>query len=232
MDNGDAVTDNSTLLAAPPPALPRAPAQLSMATMRERKAMNARFLPVAAALLLLAACSSTSEESLSDTAGGAGAGAAGTLGASDLPDGSDLLGGSGAGTGIGDGTQLGDSAAPGSQGDLEVNVGDRVFFGLDSSVLDQASRQTVERQAAWLTQFPAVTVTVEGHADQRGTTEYNLALGERRANAVKSYLSELGVDPARILTISYGKERLADPAETEEAYALNRRAVTVVNVTN
>jgi peptidoglycan-associated lipoprotein len=127
---------------------------------------------------------------------------------------------------------LDQSSAPGSQGDLEVNVGDRVFFGYDSSVLDATGRQTVERQAAWLQQFPAVTVTIEGHADQRGTTEYNLALGERRANAVKTYMSELGIDPARVLTISYGKERPADPANTDEAYALNRRAVTVVNVTN
>ena len=191
----------------------------------------ARLVPVLTGLLLLAACASTSEESLSDTAGGAGAvGGAGGVGSSDM--GSDVLG-SGTGTGIGPGTGLdGGSAVPGSQTDLEVNVGDRVFFGFDSAVLDQAARQTVERQAAWLQQFPAVTVTVEGHADQRGTTEYNLALGERRASAVKSYLAELGIDPARILTISYGKERLADPAETEEAYAHNRRAVTVVNVTN
>ena len=75
-------------------------------------------------------------------------------------------------------------------------------------------------------------MTVEGHTDQRGTTEYNLALGERRAAAVKSYLASLGDQSGRMLTISYGKERLADPANTEEAYALNRRAVTVVNLTN
>jgi peptidoglycan-associated lipoprotein len=194
--------------------------------------MLARFVPVAAGLLLLAACTSTSEESLSDTAGTtAGTGGTGGLGSSDMGTGADVLG-SGAGTGIGTGTGLDANAVPGSQTDLEVNVGDRVFFGFDSSVLDQTGRQTVERQAAWLQQFPAVTVTVEGHADQRGTTEYNLALGERRASAVKSYLAELGVDPARVLTISYGKERPADPTESEEAYALNRRAVTVVNVTN
>jgi peptidoglycan-associated lipoprotein len=194
-------------------------------TLRKEKAMIARFVPVAAALALLAACSSTSEESLSDGAGAAG-GAGGTLGATDTT-------GLGAGSELGAGTALGgEGATAGTQADLEVNVGDRVFFGLDSSTLDDTGRQTVERQAAWLQQFPAVTVTVEGHADQRGTTEYNLALGERRAAAVKSYLTSLGVDPARVLTISYGKERLADPSETEEAYALNRRAVTVVNVTN
>jgi peptidoglycan-associated lipoprotein len=187
--------------------------------------MIARFVPVAAAFLLLAACS-TSEESLSDTAGGAGAGAgAGTLGASDM--------GLGAGSGTGIGTGLnGGAAAPGSQADLEVNVGDRVFFGFDSSNLDQTGQQTVERQATWLQQFPAVTVTVEGHTDVRGTTEYNLALGERRANAVKSYVTQLGVDPARVMTVSYGKERPADPGNTEQAHSLNRRAVTTVNVTH
>jgi peptidoglycan-associated lipoprotein len=193
-------------------------------TLRKEQAMIARFVPVAAALVLLAACSSTSEESLSDSASAAGG--AGTLGATDTT-------GLGAGSELGAGTALGgEGATAGTQADLEVNVGDRVFFGLDSSTLDDTGRQTVERQAAWLQQFPAVTVTVEGHADQRGTTEYNLALGERRAEAVKSYLTSLGVDPARVLTISYGKERLADPAESEEAYALNRRAVTAVNLTN
>jgi peptidoglycan-associated lipoprotein len=185
--------------------------------------MIARFVPVVAALLLLAACS-TSEESLSDTAGAASAGAGTSgLGSSDM--------GAGNGSSLGAGTNLAGNTVPGTQADLEVNVGDRVFYGFDSSALDDTGRQTVERQAAWLQQFPAVTVTVEGHTDARGTTEYNLALGERRANAVKSYMNSLGVDPARVLTISYGKERLADPANSEEAHALNRRAVTVVNVT-
>lgn len=193
--------------------------------------MLARFAAAAAALLLLAACSSTSEDQLADTAGGAaGTNPAGAPGAPGSTSGADLLG-TGAGGGLGHGTSVG-NAAPGSQGDLEVNVGDRVLFGFDSSVLDTKARGTVERQAAWLQQFPAVTVTIEGHTDQRGTAEYNLALGERRANAVKSYMTELGIDPARVLTISYGKERPADPAETEEAFAQNRRAVTVVNVSH
>ena len=175
--------------------------------------MIARFVSIAAALMLLAACSS-SDETLSDTAGAAGAGAAGGIGTTDTT-------GLGTGCELGAGGRLRAAPAPGrQQADLEVNVGDRVFFGLDSSTLDETARQTVERQAAWLQQFPAVTVTIEGHADQRGTTEYNLALGERRAAAVKSYLASLGVDPARVLVISYGKERLADPADTEQAYAL------------
>jgi peptidoglycan-associated lipoprotein len=190
--------------------------------MREEQAMIARFVFLAAALLLTAACSS-SDETLTDSAGSAaGAGTPG-IGTTDT---------TGTSTELGNGSPLGGQATgPGSQADLEVNVGDRVFFGLDSSTLDDTARQTVERQAAWLQQFPTVTVTIEGHADQRGTTEYNLALGERRAAAVKSYLGSLGIDPARVLIISYGKERLANPADTDEAFAQNRRAVTVVNVT-
>ena len=185
--------------------------------------MIARYVAIAATLVLLAACSG-SDETLTDSAGSAaGAGGAG-IGTTDTTGtGSEL------GAGTGSGTELAQGA--GTQTDLEVNVGDRVFFDVDSSTLNETARQTVERQAAWLQQFPAVTVTIEGHADQRGTTEYNLALGERRAAAVKSYLGSLGIDPARILIISYGKERLANPADTEEAFAQNRRAVTVVYVT-
>lgn len=187
--------------------------------------MIARFVSAAAALMLLAACSSTSDEALTGTAGAAGAagtGVDGGLGPSDLGAGTELGAGGGGG---------GMATGPGSQQDLEVNVGDRVFFGFDNAILDDTARQTLERQAAWLQQFPGVTVTIEGHADERGTTEYNLALGERRATAVKNYLVALGVDPARILTISYGEERPVDPGHDESAYALNRRGVTVVNVT-
>ena len=189
--------------------------------------MIARFVAIAATLVMLAACSG-SDETLTDSAGSAAGAAGAGIGTTDT---------TGTGTGLGTGSELGAGSGgslaqgSGTQADLEVNVGDRIFFGVDSSTLDDTARQTVERQAAWLQQFPAVTVTIEGHADQRGTTEYNLALGERRAAAVKSYLSSLGIDPARILIISYGKERLANPNETEEAFAQNRRAVTVVNVT-
>ena len=187
--------------------------------------MIARYAAIAATLLLLAACSG-SDETLTDSAGSAAGAAGAGIGTTDTT-----------GTGLGSGSELGAAAGgaavqgTGTQTDLEVNVGDRVFFDVDSSTLNDTARQTVERQAAWLQQFPAVTVTIEGHADQRGTTEYNLALGERRAAAVKSYLGSLGIDPARVLIISYGKERLANPADTDEAFAQNRRAVTVVNVT-
>ena len=119
--------------------------------------------------------------------------------------------------------------APGSKEDFVVNVGDRVFFAFDKSELTTASRTTLEKQAFWLRKYPQATVTVEGHADERGTREYNLALGERRAAAARDYLVSLGVDPSRIATISYGKERPDVLGSNEEAWAKNRRAVTVIN---
>lgn len=172
---------------------------------------------IAALLVLLAACSSTPEESALDTSGAAGVGT-GDIGSAGLPGdvSSQALG----------------SAQPGSQQDLEVNVGDRVFFGYDSSSLDDTARQTLDRQAAWLSQFPAVAVSVEGHTDERGTNDYNLALGERRAAAVKDYLAARGVGAERLQTITYGKERPVDPGHDESAYALNRRVVSTVAVTN
>ncbi len=118
--------------------------------------------------------------------------------------------------------------ALGTQADLVVNVGDRVFFDTDSSDLNMAARKTLENQASWLGQYPNINVIIEGHADERGTREYNLALGERRANAVKNYLVALGVDPARIDVISYGKERPAVPGSNDMAWSQNRRSVTKV----
>jgi peptidoglycan-associated lipoprotein len=99
-------------------------------------------------------------------------------------------------------------------------------------VLTPTATQTLDSQAAWLQGYPEVTVTIEGHADERGTREYNLALGDRRANAVKNYLIALNVAPVRILTISYGEERPAEPGHDEAALTQNRRAVTVVNTVN
>lgn len=118
---------------------------------------------------------------------------------------------------------------PGSAEDFIVNVGDRVFFGFDKSDLTPEATATLDRQAAWLKQYPAVTVTVEGHADERGTREYNLALGERRSASVKNYLAALGVDAARVQTISYGKERPQVVGANEAAWTQNRRGVTVIN---
>jgi peptidoglycan-associated lipoprotein len=117
---------------------------------------------------------------------------------------------------------------PGSQEDLVTNVGDRVFFDFDSIQLRADARATLENQAEWLRRNRGVSVTVEGHADERGTREYNLALGERRAIAIRDYLVALGVEQGRMKTISYGKERPVDPSSTPEAWQKNRRGVLVV----
>ncbi|GBD43946.1 Outer membrane lipoprotein Omp16 [bacterium HR40] len=172
-------------------------------------------------LLALAACSSTSQDTTGTATRGAGGSAAGS--------GQGALSGSPLGSG---GSTSNAGVVPGSQEDLEINVGDRVFFAFDSAVLDEAAQQTLDRQALWLQQHGNLTVTIEGHADERGTREYNLALGERRAAAVKNYLVAKGIPADRILTISYGEERPVDPGHNESAWALNRRAVTVVNVTH
>ena len=117
----------------------------------------------------------------------------------------------------------------GSQEDLIVNVGDRVFFGYDSSDLDSDALELLQDQVAWLKQNSQVSVTIEGHCDERGTREYNLALGEKRAQAVKNYLIGLGISPDRVSTISYGKERPAVVGSNDGAWAQNRRSVTIVN---
>lgn len=111
---------------------------------------------------------------------------------------------------------------------LAATAGDRVYFDFDSSALDAEDRETLRRQAAWLAANPGVQARVEGHADERGTREYNLALGARRASAARQALIEGGVAATRITTISYGKERPIDPASNEEAWARNRNAYTVV----
>lgn len=116
----------------------------------------------------------------------------------------------------------------GSQEDFVASVSsDRIFFGLDQYDIDAEDQATLQSQAAWLQQNPAVRVTVEGHADERGTRDYNIALGERRANAAKNYLASLGIDSGRITTVSYGKERPAALGSDEASWAQNRRAVTV-----
>ncbi|MBO9575913.1 MAG: peptidoglycan-associated lipoprotein Pal [Sphingobium sp.] len=118
---------------------------------------------------------------------------------------------------------------PGSQQHFLANVSsDRIFFDTDKSDVDDADKATLQSQAAWLKQFPNTKVTIEGHCDERGTREYNLALGERRANAAKNYLASLGIDPGRMTTISYGKERPEALGSDEESWAKNRRAVSIV----
>ncbi len=117
---------------------------------------------------------------------------------------------------------------PGSQADFLSKVtADRVFFATDASDIDAEAKATLDSQAKWLAQYPAVKVTIEGHCDERGTREYNLALGDRRATAAKNYLAAAGVAVSRINTISYGKERPDATGSDEAAWAKNRRAVTI-----
>jgi peptidoglycan-associated lipoprotein len=115
----------------------------------------------------------------------------------------------------------------GSKEDFVANVGDRVFFAYDKADLSADARRTLDRQAAWLKQWSNQRLTVEGHTDERGTREYNLALGDRRANAVRDYLVASGVSASRLSTISYGKERPVVLGSNEAAWAQNRRGVSV-----
>ena len=124
------------------------------------------------------------------------------------------------------------AAAPGSQQDFIVNVGDRVFFDTDSSELSQQARMTLDKQALWLNQYGRYAFTVEGHADERGTREYNIALGARRAQTVRDYLASRGIDPSRMRTISYGKERPVAVCNDISCWSQNRRAVTVLSASS
>jgi len=170
--------------------------------------MRIKILSILAAVALVSACETASEGS----GKGAGSGATTTTKpAASAPAASTAM-----------------AVKAGSQEDLVVNVGDRVFFGFDKFNLTNDARQTLDKQAAWLKANPSVTVTIEGHCDERGTREYNLALGERRANSVKDYLAAMGVNPARINTISYGKERPVANGSNEAAWRQNRRGVTTV----
>jgi peptidoglycan-associated lipoprotein len=123
----------------------------------------------------------------------------------------------------------GGSYAPGSQQDLAATAGDRVFFAYDQSDISGEGQQILQRQAQWLQHYPRVSITIEGHCDERGTREYNLALGERRASAVKNVLVALGIPATRIQTISYGKERPIVVGSDENGYAQNRVGITTVN---
>ena len=165
--------------------------------------MRFKIIGIIAVAALLGACE-TAPESAASTGGGGGTSGGGTSSAS---------------------STMSSGPVMGSKEDF-VTVGDRVFFALDKSAIEPAGRATLEKQSAWLKKYPAVTISVEGHCDERGTREYNLALGERRANAVKDYLIALGISPNRIKTISYGKERPVALGSNEQAWAQNRRGVT------
>ncbi|ATJ89928.1 peptidoglycan-associated lipoprotein Pal [Acetobacter tropicalis] len=117
---------------------------------------------------------------------------------------------------------------PGSEADLVANVGDRVFFDLNKSGLTSDAQTTLQKQASWLAQYPQVNVEVAGNCDDRGTEEYNIALGQRRANAARDFLVAKGVDSSRISTISYGKDRPTAVGDDESAWAQNRNAITSV----
>lgn len=123
----------------------------------------------------------------------------------------------------------GSAGTPGSQQDFTVNVGDRIFFDTDSSSIRTDAQQTLSQQAQWLNQYGNYSITVEGHADERGTREYNLALGARRAAATRDYLVGQGVAANRIRTISYGKERPVAVCDNISCWSQNRRGVTVLN---
>ncbi|WJM28452.1 peptidoglycan-associated lipoprotein Pal [Novosphingobium resinovorum] len=120
-------------------------------------------------------------------------------------------------------------AQPGSQADFVAKMmgADTIYFALDESTVDAQDQAALAKQAQWLQQYPNKRATIEGHCDERGTREYNIALGERRANAAKNYLASLGIDPSRITTVSYGKERPIALGSDEASWAQNRRAVTV-----
>ena len=124
------------------------------------------------------------------------------------------------------------AAVPGSQQDFVVNVGDRVFFESDSTQLSQQAVGTLEKQAQWLRAYPQYTFIIEGHADERGTREYNIALGARRAQAMRDYLASRGVQAQRMRTISYGKERPVAVCNDISCWSQNRRAVTVLNASS
>jgi peptidoglycan-associated lipoprotein len=166
--------------------------------------MKHRTLACLLGVALLTACSSSDE---SKNASGAG----------------------GSASGFGSGGAAGTStAAPGSQEDLTQSAGDRIFFDTDRSTLTPQAIATLDRQTAWLQRYPQVNIWVAGNCDERGTEEYNLALGQRRANADRDYLVAHGIQRSRIETISYGKSRPIDAASTPEAWAQNRNAITSV----
>ena len=120
------------------------------------------------------------------------------------------------------------NSIPGSEKDFQTNVGDRVFFANDQTTLTAEAQDTLRKQAAWLAQYPGVMVQVEGHADERGTREYNISLSARRATATRSFLIAQGVEAKRISSIAYGKERPVALCDAEQCWSQNRRAVTVI----
>jgi peptidoglycan-associated lipoprotein len=177
-----------------------------MSRLLNRRAQSMAALLLSAALV--SACAKKQVENLPPVADGTGYG--------------DGTGGNGNSNGTGGPVRLG------SQEDFVRSVaGDRVYFDTDRFNLDTSDQAILQSQAQWLARYPNLRITIEGHCDERGTRDYNLALGERRANSAKSYLASLGVNPARVQTVSYGKERPQALGSNEQSYAQNRRAVTI-----
>ncbi|MGJ0508497.1 MAG: peptidoglycan-associated lipoprotein Pal [Methylocystis sp.] len=169
-------------------------------------ARRAQFALALTAALAMAGCAkNTADEAAADLAGGAGAGGGGRGGI--------------ARSGVG---------APGSPQDFANNVGDRIFFETDSTDLTSQAQATLDRQAEWLNRYGRYSFTIEGHADERGTREYNFALGARRAETAKNYLISRGVASSRIRTVSYGKERPVAVCDDISCWSQNRRAVTLL----
>ena len=168
--------------------------------------MRSKIVSVLAAAALLSACASGSEDKGTTSGGGASAAKSAVTA-----------------------TAAASPITPGSQEDLVANVGDRVFFGYDKYTLTDKSRAILDMQLAWLNSNPSAKVIISGHCDERGTREYNLALGERRASAVKDYLVQLGLNPSRVRTISWGKERPVALGSMDSSYTQNRRSVTEVD---
>ncbi len=175
--------------------------------------MLSRMLSLLMVLFLVSACAATvpKDESLLDIDGGVNEQG---YESSDSGFETDMLGGNG--------------AVPGTQQDLVVNIGDRIFFGFDKYDLTFDAKDSIEKQSMWLKKYPHINVVIEGHCDERGTREYNLALGDRRAMAVRNYLIALGVESERVQTISYGKERPSVMGSDERSWAQNRRGVLVI----
>jgi len=165
--------------------------------------MRLKIVMAISAALLLAACSSKPADTGGGTTGGTNSG---STTAASVPG----------------------APAPGSPQDFVTNIGDRVFFGTDRYDLTQEAQAELQKQATWLKTYPQYRFVIEGHCDERGTREYNLALGERRATAVRNYMVALGIDAGRMQTISYGKERPAVLGDDEAAWAQNRRGVIVL----
>ena len=172
----------------------------------------------------VAACSTTPK----DTADSSGSGSSGTSDSVSVSSSDPASGDAGILEDLLNTTLGGPNIEPGTAEDLIVNVGNRVYFDYDSAELTSDSQELLQDQAAWLKQHNKASITIEGHCDERGTREYNLALGEKRAQAVKNYLNSLGVDKSSLNTISYGKERPAVVGSNDGAWAQNRRSVTTV----